>query len=433
MALKNAHALADFSDFLTGLNEGFHIGVRSSLTTTTIYPNHLSARSRPLVITNHIDKEVAAGRYTGPFSPDTLSQLIGHFRASPLGVVDKPSSPGEFRVIQDFSFPRSDSCNLSVNSEINPDDFRCTWGFFQDVVEIVLKLPAGSQAATFDVDAAYRRMPVFPGDQNHTVVHWEGQCWVDHCVPFGAASSNGIFGRCGDAMIRVSTSLGFRPVVKWVDDFLYFRSPSHPHPPAFAYTEADVLSLGAHLGLPWKASKTKPFAESFRYLGFDWSTVQLLVTIPPEKCAKFITKISAWLQGGPATLRATESILGSLIHCALVVPLGRSRVAGIARFTGTFSHAYADRFRTRTIPDYAKEDAVLIRAWALKPGWKSAGRDIGWAEMIALEIALLALVDGGYRDCSIVIHSDNQGVIGAFEAGRSRNAHQNSALQHPLG
>jgi hypothetical protein len=86
----------------------------------------------------------------------------------------------------------------------------------------MLKLLPGSQAATFDVDAAYRRMPVFPGDQNHTIVHWEGQCWIDHCVPFGAASSNGIFGRCGDAMIRVLASLGYSPVVKWVDDILYF-------------------------------------------------------------------------------------------------------------------------------------------------------------------------------------------------------------------
>ncbi|CUA71572.1 Dynein heavy chain domain-containing protein 1 [Rhizoctonia solani] len=471
VALKHAHALPEFNDLLTGIVEGFRIGVHSSLAATTIYPNHLSARSRPDIILNHIAKEVAAGRYTGPFSPDSLSLLIGHFRASPLGVVDKPSSPGEFHVIQDFSFPRSDLCNLSVNSEINPDDFCCTWGFFQDVVEIILKLPPGAEAATFDVDAAYRRMPVHPSDQNHIVVHWEGQCWIDHCVPFGAASSNGIFGRCGDAMVRVSTSLGFSPVVKWVDNFLYFRVPSRLHPLSFGYAESDILRLGDLLGLPWKAAKTKPFADTFRYLGFDWTISQPRVMIPPEKCAKFTAKISSWLHSGPATLRSTESVLGSLIHCALAVPLGRSRVAGIARFTGSFSHAYKDRFKTRAIPDYAKEDAAWwldillqpdcgsslslpppfidipcfvdastsfgvgvhlggrVRAWVLKKGWKSSGRDIGWAEMIALELALLALAAAGYSNCSIMIHSDNQGVIGAFQTGRSRNTHQNAALQ----
>ncbi|CUA68220.1 Alpha-mannosidase 2C1 [Rhizoctonia solani] len=456
VALQHAHALPKFNDLLTGIVEGFRIGVHSSLAATTIYPNHLSARSRPDIILNHIAKEVAAGRYTSPFSPDSLSLLIGHFRASPLGVVDKPSSPGKFCVIQDFSFPRSDLCSLSFNSEINPDDFCCTWGFFQDVVEIILKLPPGSEAATFDVDAAYRRMPVHPSDQNHIVVHWEGQCWIDHCVPFGAASSNGIFG-C--------------PVVKWVDDFLYFRAPSQLQPLSFGYAESDILRLGDLLGLPWKAAKTKPFANTFQYLGFDWTISQPRVTIPPEKCAKFIAKISSWLHSGPATLRSTESVLGSLIHCALAVPLGRLRVAGIARFTSSFSHAYKDRFKTRVIPDYAKEDAAWwldillqpncgsslslpppfidipcfvdastsfgvglhlggrVRAWALKKGWKSAGRDIGWAEMIALELALLALAAAGYSNCSIIIHSDNQGVIGAFQTGRSRNTHQNAALQ----
>jgi hypothetical protein len=70
-----------------------------------------------------------------------------------------------------------------------------------------------------------------------------------------------------------------------------------------------------------------------------------------------------------------------------------------------------------------------VHAWALKPGWKSAGRDIGWAEMIAVELALLALADGKYHDCSVIIHSDNQDVISAFKAGRSCNSHQNAALQ----
>jgi len=31
-------------------------------------------------------------------------------------------------------------------------------------------------------------------------------------------------------------------------------------------------------------------------------------------------------------------------------------------------------------------------AWRLIPGWNTAGRDIGWAETIALELAILMLV-----------------------------------------
>ena len=33
--------------------------------------------------------------------------------------------------------------------------------------------------------------------------------------------------------------------------------------------------------------------------------------------------------------------------------------------------------------------------WKLKCGWQTAGRDIGWAESITLELAALWLVHGG--------------------------------------
>jgi hypothetical protein len=194
--LAEAGALDKFTDVPHSLRNGFRIGVSSSITTSSIHPNHASATEMPDVINAHITTEISEGRYSGPFTDAALFSLIGHFRASPLGVTTKPSSPGSFRVIQDFSFPRTTSPVPSVNSEINSEDFSCTWGFFAEVVHIILTLPVSAQAATFDVDAAYRRMPVHPSDQAHIVVGWNNLFWIDHCVPFGAASSNGIFGRC---------------------------------------------------------------------------------------------------------------------------------------------------------------------------------------------------------------------------------------------
>jgi len=42
-------------------------------------------------------------------------------------------------------------------------------------------------------------------------------------------------------------------------------------------------------------------------------------------------------------------------------------------------------------------------AWKLIPGWDSAGRDIGWAESIALELAILMLLDIGFTNCQTTI------------------------------
>lgn len=62
-------------------------------------------------------------------------------------------------------------------------------------------------------------------------------------------------------------------------------------------------------------------------------------------------------------------------------------------------------------------------------GWKTTGRDIGWAEMSAVELTLEAAIAAGLHNTSLQFYSDNQGVVFALAAGRSRNTHQNEAIK----
>jgi hypothetical protein len=68
-------------------------------------------------------------------------------------------------------------------------------------------------------------------------------------------------------------------------------------------------------------------------------------------------------------------------------------------------------------------------AWKLADGWKSAGREIGWAETIAVELAALWIADAGICDAHVRISSDNTGVIGALSRGRSRSVPRNQAIR----
>ena len=67
--------------------------------------------------------------------------------------------------------------------------------------------------------------------------------------------------------------------------------------------------------------------------------------------------------------------------------------------------------------------------WKLTPGWKVDGRDIGWAESIALELAILILIDRSLVDCTITVHGDNAGVIGVFDRGRSHSIPHNDSIR----
>jgi hypothetical protein len=279
--LKNLDLFNQFYDVPDGIRFGFDMGISRPIKHTYTPRNHRSATENPAAIDLYITSELAEGRISGPFEQDDLEHRIGCFRTSPLGAVPKGDG---FRVIQDLSF--GDAKHPSVNDEIDSDNFPSEWGFFADMVLMATEAPPGAQAATLDVDAAFRRCPVRPEQQNHFVIQWQGQFYVDHCVAFGGASACGVFGRVADAFIAICRRLNYAPVKKWVDDFAFIRGAID------AYQLDDLIALGDRLGWLWKHSKTCPFDEIFKYLGFLWSLRDRTVSIPDDKCKNM------WLGSG---------------------------------------------------------------------------------------------------------------------------------------
>jgi len=74
---------------------------------------------------------------------------------------------------------------------------------------------------------------------------------------------------------------------------------------------------------------------------------------------------------------------------------------------------------------------IIGDCWAsfkLSPTWKIAGRDICWLETVAIELLIYFLEEMNLHDCHLLIHSDNQGTIGAFDKGCSPNSHLNLSI-----
>lgn len=337
-AIKDLNLESEFADIPLGIRNGFRMRTaNTNLSHTRIFRNHQSATSHPDVIIKHLMKELQAGRYSGPFNPSDLEHVIGPFCASPLGVVPK-AGDNDFRIIQDFSFPTNNPNNPSVNSEINSDDFPCEWGSFSDMYKIVAEAPDGAEGATFDVDSAFRNIPVHPIDRPHIVVIWNGLAYADGNVPFGAASSGGVWGRVADALRSIMVARGINPTKNWVDDFAILRFPVPGSDPAlFTYNEETIYEIGAELGIPWKKSKTKPFAPHFRYLGFEWDIPNRTVEIPTEKKDKYLKKVETTLTKNRISRKETENLLGTLTHCALATESGRARLPSIANLAASFN------------------------------------------------------------------------------------------------
>jgi hypothetical protein len=379
----------------------------------------------------------------------------------------------KFRATIDHSFPRTDPLITSVNSHIDSKRFQCVWGTFSACWLLVADAPQGTQAAVFGVDSAFRNIPVAPQDCVLTTLLIGILIHLDHMLNFGLRPAPGIFGHVADAIVQIFLFQGFDAVIKWVDDFAFFRYP-HGHDRngkiRYGYDESLIWSVAKELGWPWAPKKCVPFASSFTYIGFEWSLSDKTVSLPLKKKTKYIERLAPWIAGFSPTLLDCETLISTLNHVTLVIPDGCSHLPSLYKLRSSFpsnptpwigrrisasviddlqwwrEHLSADWCGLKIIRppdplplslfvDASTSWGIGLQldgrwlAWKLIEGWKCNDWDIGWAEMVVVELAIRTLVSAGFNNCHVILHSDNMGVVGALRSGSSCNSQQNAILR----
>ena len=312
-----------------------------------------------------------------------------------------------------------------------------------------------------------------PDHKRFLIVQFGDKFFIDHNIPFGLASASGLQGEVADATVDIWYSLGIELIKKWVDDFVLFRFPLYSTPfPIYKYPYD--LSLAKHLisplGVPWHASKGQDFAFDFSYVGLFWDLTHKSVSLTFEKRTKHLAKITSFIQLASHSQflkNDVESLHGSLSHISFVYLRGRTRLRNLIEYIKSFENNFTRRWTptpvlrdlewwqtTLTQPNFTRSliprpttvdhgiwvDAstdwgigILFQdrwdAWRTLPCWKDKGRDIGWLEGVAVELMINILHLSNISDVDVLIRGDNQGIIGAFEKGRSRNKMMNEVIQ----
>jgi hypothetical protein len=216
-----------YPSIVQGLADSFDIGIPCIMHTYTP-PNHHSVMSLPHVYSSIIDSEFSASCYIGPFTQSQLELALGPFQTSLLSLVPKTSKPGTYRAVHNFSHPHNPSPDAtSINSHIDCDNFPCTWGTFLTITLLISCLPPGSQASICNVAEAYRTIPITPAQWPSLVVQLqaEDQFAINTCNNFGLTSAGGVYGLVADTGTDIFQGTGLRPIVKWVDDHIFFQIP----------------------------------------------------------------------------------------------------------------------------------------------------------------------------------------------------------------
>ncbi|KAF5383112.1 hypothetical protein D9615_004838 [Tricholomella constricta] len=293
--LQETGGLPRFAAVPDGLIHGFSLGLENfHLDHTYSPPNHYKSPEHHAFVISKYAEEIRLGRVSPGYPPHVFTSLFGHYRTAPLNVIER--HPGKFRITVDHSYPRDNPLIPSINSEINSKHFQCAWGTFSVCYLLVADAPPGTEACVFDVDSAFRNIPTRPIDRTATAILIDGLVHLDGRLNFGICPAPGIFGLVADAIVWIYLHKGIDAVIKWVDDFIFFRYlRSHPGSRSyFSYDETLIWSIADDLGWPWAPDKFVPFATSFTYIGFEWSLSANTSSMPPHRSGhQVVLRLSA--------------------------------------------------------------------------------------------------------------------------------------------
>lgn len=526
--LAATHLLGRYEQIPMFIRQGALAGI-PPITQTFTPMNKQSTELLAYIFSEMIQSEFAKGRYIGPFSREDLESKIGPFQSSPLSLVPKSNKPGKFRLIQNLSFPHNNRPTPSINASLKSDDFPCTWGTFQTIATLIQGLPPGSQVAVRDISEAYRIIPLHESQWPGVVIRVSNEpalFALNTCNSFGCTTAGGLFGLFGDALADLLRAKGIGPILKWVDDFIFFRIPSKSmlvynqqraenqrivaenggtrqsggrlwfkgksstevgaeqfaedlafplqhleartdNDSLFPYDFSDIDKSTVPLGIPWELSKDIPFSYIVPFIGFAWNLIEKTVSLPDPKKLKYLLAITEWRSRATHTLEDVQRLYGKLLYACLIVPRGRAYLTGFEKMMGAlqprpfvprhppksinedldwWTNTLSSSSLSRIIPGgrqiidvHGYSDAssavgvgIVIdgrwRAWRLLPNWKTGGRDIGWAEAVAMEFLVRAILEGGTYQ-GIQVYGDNTGVVEGWWSGRSRNVETNRVFR----
>jgi hypothetical protein len=100
-----------------------------------------------------------------------------------------------------------------VNDGIEKELCSLKYVSVDEAMKEVMTLGQGTQLAKFDIESAYRLIPVHPDDRPLLGMWWREKTYIDSALPFGLRSAPKIFNTIADAMQWVFEQHGVKSML----------------------------------------------------------------------------------------------------------------------------------------------------------------------------------------------------------------------------
>lgn len=252
------------------------------------------------------------GRILGPFSKLPISTL----RISPIGLSLK--SDGGWRLITHLSYPPGNS----VNSYIDPELSTVTYTSLDNILEKISELKAPVKLSKMDVKSAFRLLIISPADFDLLGIQFEGEFYINKCLPFGCSIACNLFEKFATFLqwvVEIRT--GLSSLDHYLDDFIFMGGADTNNCMTLMSTFKEVCS---ELGVPVAENKTMGPTTVLPFLGFIIDTELMMILIPPDKLAKLKSQLIPMLSRKKVTLKELESVTGLMSFCSKAIPSSRA-------------------------------------------------------------------------------------------------------------
>ena len=188
-----------------------------------------------------------------------------------------------------------------------------------DAVKAILALEKGIELAKFDIQSAYRIVPVYPTDRYLSGMMWNDQLYVDTALPFNLRSAPKIFTAVADALQFIMQKNGVHRIMHYL---LLFGLPG-----SVQCCQALQLAMDCctRLGVPVAESKIEGPTECITILGIELDTEKGELRLPEEKLQCLQRELDGGQAGGLAQKGIyVLSLIGHLQHACCLVQPGRT-------------------------------------------------------------------------------------------------------------
>lgn len=280
-----------------------------------IVPNHSSAINFSSHVARYIQKESELGGIIGPFAQPPF-----HPWCHVAPIMTRPKACGQDRrVIVDLSYPQHNSPNLYIQKNI-------VFGHPQlhilptihDAIRLITSFRFDVVLGSLDIARAYRNFRLDPYDWPLSCIKFQGNYFIDTCMPFGSRLSSLYMQRMSNIISRALARLGVTCLI-YLDDALIICPKSRD--PVEDY--ATALRLIRELGLPLAWEKLISPTFSLRFLGVIIDVNRRELSIPKEKCDSFLAFVQDVSKRRWISKRVLQQLIGHINHMAKGVHAAR--------------------------------------------------------------------------------------------------------------